>query len=349
MRRQRVVRLLAIAALVCLMAVPVGCKRAGSTVVAHWPRANAERTTASGDSTPRWPLTGMPAPSTSALSRRVLSIKVENSPEARPQTNLQRADVVYETVTEGGITRFNAIFQSDDPDRVGPVRSARLSDLYIVPQYHALFAFSGASSTVNGRVNAAGIENLSEDAGISFPYLRSSDRRAPHNLYIIPVKARQEAAKRKMAASRAIEGLAFGTSGDESTQTVSQIYIPFSNANKVQWTYDRTSNSYRRTDNGRPHTDKATGKQLSARNVVVLWAKYTPASHDKVGSTTYDVTLAGTGRVSVFHDGVCWSGTWSATKDAPPRFASADGRQIRLTPGNTWFQVVQSPTVVTLK
>lgn len=348
MRLQRWVRPLAIVMLMCLLALPTGCKRATRAVVAHWPRADAERTVA-GDSTPRWPLTGLPAPSASAISRRVLSIKVENSPEARPQTNLQRADVVYESVTEGGITRFNALFQSTDPDRVGPVRSARLSDLSIVPQYHALFFFSGASSTVNGRVNAAGIENLSEDAGISAPYLRSSDRRAPHNLYIIPTKARAEAVRRKMASSRAIEGLAFGASGDESTQTVNGIYVPFSPANKVQWTYDKAANAYQRVDNGRPHIDKATGRQLSARNVVVLWARYTPASHDKVGSTTYDITLVGTGRVSVFHDGVCWNGTWSATKDAPPRFTSADGRQIRLTPGNTWFQVVQSSTVVTLK
>jgi len=336
-------------ALACLLVAAVGCKSTTSKVIAHWPKADSERTVTSGDGTPRWPLTGMPASTAADISRRVLSIKVENSPEARPQTNLQRADVVYESVTEGGITRFNAMFQSDDPDRVGPVRSARLSDLYIVPQYHALFVFSGASSTVNGRVKTAGIENLSEDAGISYPYMRSTDRSAPHNLFVIPAKAREEAAKRKMVTTKSINGLSFGASGDDSTQTVASIYIPFSAANKVLWEYDKSTNTYLRTNNGKAHTDKATGKQLSARNVVVMWAKYTPASHDKVGSTIYDITLAGTGRVSVFHDGVCWNGTWTATKDAPPKFTSSDGRQIRLTAGNTWFQVIQTSTVITLK
>ena len=92
-------------------------------MVANWPEADTERTVAKPAEPPRWPLTGLEAPSAEAITQRVVSVKIENSAEARPQTNLQLADVVYESVTEGGITRFNAIFHSQAPEVVGPVRS----------------------------------------------------------------------------------------------------------------------------------------------------------------------------------------------------------------------------------
>ena len=135
-RRMLVMTLTVILAMTAL----TGCKKQAE-VVASWPAADSERSVVKPAEPPRWPLTGLEAPSAEAVTQRVVSVKIENSPEARPQTNLQLADVVYESVTEGGITRFNAIFHSQSPDLIGPVRSARLSDTYIVPQYHALFGF----------------------------------------------------------------------------------------------------------------------------------------------------------------------------------------------------------------
>jgi hypothetical protein len=169
--------------LVILVAGLAGCSKDEPEVVANWPAASVERSAERPVEAPKWPLTGLDAPSEDAIAARVVSVKVENSRESRPQSNLQLADVVYETVTEGGITRFNAIFHSNAPSVVGPVRSARLSDVDIVPQYHALFCFSGASSSVNAQVRSAGIENLSEDAGVTKPFTRSSRRASPHNLY----------------------------------------------------------------------------------------------------------------------------------------------------------------------
>jgi hypothetical protein len=166
-------RILTIVLVLALLAVgATACKRKAGDVVSNWPDAKSERSTDKPVEPPRWPLTGLDAPSADAILQRVVSVKIENSPEARPQTNIQLADVVYESVTEGGITRFNCIFHSQAPDLIGPVRSARLSDLYVVPQYHAVFAFSGASPTVNAAVVAAKLENLSQDAGISAPYHR---------------------------------------------------------------------------------------------------------------------------------------------------------------------------------
>ncbi|MDO9556721.1 MAG: DUF3048 domain-containing protein [Coriobacteriia bacterium] len=349
MKPHPVIRVLGVLALAITLLLPVGCKSdTVPGVVSYWPKAEKERTVPKPPKPSRWPLTGLDAPSEEVLSQRVVSVKVENSPTARPQTNLQLADVVYESITEGGITRFNAIFHSQSPDTVGPVRSARLSDLCIVPQYHALFVFSGASDSVNSRIAASSIEDLSEDAGISYPFFRAKDRPMPHNLYVVLAKVREEAAKRKMVTTQEVKGLAFDQRAMESSTAVTEISIPFSTANKVVWTYAASTGRYLRVNSGAKHMDKATGTQLSARNVVVLWAKHNVASKDVVGSVTYEIILSGSGRASVFHDGQRFDGTWEAGTDAPPVFKASDGTQIKLAPGNTWFQVVQPSVNIVL-
>ena len=344
---RRIALFVALAALVLVGAS--ACSKEEPEIVASWPAASAERVVPKPAEVPRWPLTGLEAPSAEAITARVVSVKVENSSESRPQTNLQRADVVYESVTEGGITRFNAIFHSQAPEVVGPVRSARLSDVDIVPQYHALFCFSGASTPVNSKVNAAGIENLSEDAGITKPFTRSSKRARPHNLYTDVPEVRAEGERRGMPTTLSITGFTFDKSSAPTTPTVTGIDIPFSSYNKVQWSYDAETNTYLRANNGKDFMDEGTGEQLSARNVVVLWAKYTPVASDKVGSTTYDIELVGSGRATVFRDGQALNGTWEAGKDAPPRFKAEDGTEIKLGRGNTWMQVVNTTVNIAMK
>lgn len=312
-----------------------------------WPFADTERVVPKPAAPPVWPLTGLPAPSAGApAATRIVSVKIENSPAARPQSGLQSADVVYESITEGGITRFNCMFHSTDPGEVGPVRSARLSDTDIVPQYDALFVFSGASGFVNSAVKSAGIQNLSQDVGVSYGYRRSSQRSAPHNLYVTLSKTREEGAKRGYPATQVLRPLQFARSV-EGTPSVSRITIPFSAANTSQWDWDPTTDVYRRVNNGKVHEDALTGEQITAKNVVVMWAIMdATAKRDVSGSTTYDITLTGSNRASVFRNGQRFDGTWSATASTPPVFTAEDGTVIRLAPGNTWFQVV--PTDVNI-
>lgn len=330
------------AAVLLATTLVAGCDRKPVAVKSPWPFATAERTVPQPPVPPRWPYTGLNAPSAKAVGRRPLSIKIENSSASRPQIGLNSADVIYETITEGGITRFNCIFHSRVPDTIGPVRSARLSDLWIVPQYDGIFFFSGASSSVESAVNRADLPNMSQDAGVSRPYWRSSDRSAPHNLMLDTAKAYKEAARREIRTTAKLESLAFDRRTLEASPAVGVIEIPFSQANQVRWEYDAESGRYRRWNNGNKHIDAATGKQVWADNVVVLWAKYTEASHDMVGSVTYDVDLGGKGRVSVFRDGTKLDGTWTAKRTEPPKFTTKSGAPIKLSAGRTWFQVVRT-------
>jgi hypothetical protein len=345
-------RTLAAAAVVAFVATLLlaGClPKRPVEVTSAWPIADSERVVPRPPQPVIWPLTGLVAPDAEAITRRPLSVKIENSPAARPQTGLNAADVVYESVAEGGITRFNAIFQSDVPKTVGPVRSARLSDLWIVPQYHALFVFSGASYQVNSAVKRAKLPNLSQDAGVSAPYSRSSSRSAPHNLYLNTRKAYAEAAKRKMAVTDDVPRLQFSPRMLAASTPIKSVTIPFSYANKVTWTYKEAAKRYYRVNDGKKHIDDATNKQIAADNVVVLWARYIASSRDKLGSTTYDIDLGGSGRASVFRNGQRLDGTWNSDNTAPPRFTAADGTPIKLAPGSTWFQVIPLNVNITMK
>ncbi len=343
-------RRLGLCAMGVLAALTVtGCQKQQTAVTSAWPVASMERVVPAPAEAVRWPYTGLDAPDEAAVNKRPLQVKIENSPQSRPQVGLGSADVVYETITEGGITRFNTVFHSTVPKEIGPVRSARLSDLWVVPQYDGLFFFSGASSSVNRAVAKSGIPNLSEDAGVSYPYFRSSKRSAPHNLFLDTTKAYEEARKRKYATTFTPEGLQFERRSAETTPSITEVTIPFSQANTARWVYDAKSDAYARFNNGAVHKDGGTGKQITADSVVVMWVKYTPISRDKVGSTTYDVNLGGQGRVSVFKHGQRFDGTWKADKDSPPRFFDASGAAIKLARGNTWFQVIPLDAGITMK
>lgn len=326
-----------------------GCAKKTAKVSSAWPEARGEREVAQPPAKAVWPYTGLEAPSAEAVTKRPLSIKVENSPAARPQFGLNSADVVNETITEGGITRFNCVFHSVLPKTIGPVRSARLSDLWLVPQYDGLFFFSGAHANVENAVNRADIDNLSQDAGVSYPYSRSSRRNAPHNLMLDTRKAYEEAKKRKKPLTARLESLQFSKRSRAASAPVSQVDVPFSQANDALWKWDPGTGRFLRWTNGKAHRDGTTGDQISADNVVVMWAKYTEADRDMIGSVTYDVNLGATGRVSVFRDGGRIDGTWKGTRNAPPRFVDSAGAAIKLAPGRTWFQIVPSDTKITMR
>ncbi|MDZ4178644.1 MAG: DUF3048 domain-containing protein [Coriobacteriia bacterium] len=340
-------RVLLVLVAMFVAAVAVGCSAEEVAVTSPWPVAEAERVIDKPAPPPIWPLTGLASPDSELpAARRIVSVKVENSPAARPQSGIQSADVVYESITEGGITRFNCMFHSQVPETIGPVRSARFSDVKLVPQYAPLFAFSGANSRVNAAIRSAGLDNLSQDAGISNGYSRVRSRSAPHNLYLDLETIREEGAKRGFPTTQQPRRLNFerGVSNTGALPAAG-ISIPFSTANRVEWTYDAAADAYLRDNNGSVHRDALTGEQLRATNVVVMWAQITPTQP----AGTYDITLTGSNRVSVFRNGQRVDGTWNAAADSPPTFSEADGSPIRLSPGNTWFQVVSTGVNITVR
>jgi hypothetical protein len=333
-----------------LLVLPLvaGCT-AQKAVEAVWPTASAERSVPRPAGTLKWPLTGMPAPSAEAITTRVMSVKIENSPAARPQTGLDRADVVYEVIAEGGITRFHCLFQSQTPAVVGPVRSCRPPDLYLIQQYHSILAHVGGPLAVR-KILASSRTKYNDMDEFFNPasYWRVKTRAAPHNMYLDIAKLRGFAAtKRGYPATETITGFEFAPASEAASPTVTTINVPVASTSKVQWRFDAVTRTYARYMNGKAHKDAVSGKQLTAHNVVVLWAKITPYPGDKHG--VVDIKFTGTGKVSVFIGGQRVDGTWTAGTDAPPVFRAADGTTIKLDPGNTWIQVLGLTQKITAK
>ncbi|MBK5210810.1 MAG: DUF3048 domain-containing protein [Coriobacteriia bacterium] len=331
-------RPLIVAGVLALLLLPVlgGCAKKTTT---GYPAVSTEPTISKPSAPIVWPYTGLKAPSAQAIKKRPISVKIENSNPARPQKGLNSADIVYETMVEGGITRFNCIFQSKLPKELGPVRSARLSDIWIVPQYGAMFYFSGANSQVAARVKNRGINDMSQSKAPSL-YHRISFKSAPHNLYMSTKSAYKLAEAKGFSTTFDKKGLDFGTPSTEATKTATTITIPFSYYAKITWKYDTSTNTYLRFNSGAAHKDGATGEQVNATNVVVLWAKYTTQTKlDHAGSVTYDTALGGSGKAAVFKDGTRTDVTWEADKNTPPHFTDKDGNTVKLNPGKTWFEV----------
>lgn len=332
----------------CAVASLVGCAPNASNVTSPWPVATSERTVPMPAGLQKWPLTGVSAGDGAQVDRRPLSVKIENAAAARPQSGPAAADVVYETLVEGGITRFNCLFQSSTPKTLGPVRSARLSDLTIVPQYDAIFVFSGASHAVDVALRDAGVSAISPDFAIGAPFMRVRSKPAPHNYYVSTEKAYSEAAVAGMALNGDVPGLQFGSAPTSGTP-IARVSVPFSAAASPAWAWNPTVGTYVRSDGGRVQVDAVSGRQVSAANVVVIWTRYQPKGQDANGATTYNVTLAGQGRASVFRGGQRYDGSWAASSSAPPRFVAEDGTAIRLAPGSTWFEVVPLSTTITMR
>jgi hypothetical protein len=301
-----------------------------------------------------WPLTGEVAPDGDSTRTRVVSVKVENSSAARPQAGLADADVVYETLSEGGIPRFNALFHSSLPARVGPVRSARISDSYLVPQYGALFAYSGASEAVRERIRTAGIDDLGME---SYPnlYERDPARSAPHNVFTSVAGLQAAAGGAGYATTAPPRGFLFGDvpgtaaeeeAGDEAaTDTgapvVTQLSIPFAGGNDVLWMWDEGTGRWLRDVAGMPHADEGSDTAYSAANVIIMYAETRETDlRDVTGAVVLDIRLDGSGDAVVLRDGRRYDLRWEASTDAPPRFQDADGAQFPLAVGKTWIEVV---------
>ena len=168
----------------CFVALAVGaaaCGGGGS--VAAKKKKPVVTTTTPGP--PVAPLTGLPDPTGQSLTRPALSIKIENTPEARPQTGLDAADVVYEEITEAGITRFLAVYNSTIPPMAGPVRSGRIMDPDLLAPLGGIFAYSGGIEQTEQAISATPGVNVIVDTGSDPALVRDKTKEAPHNLYAV--------------------------------------------------------------------------------------------------------------------------------------------------------------------
>ncbi len=282
------------------------------------------------------PLTGMP---TDEVPRRpAVLVKVSNSPEARPQTGLDQADLVFEALTEGGTTRFMAVFHSTLPEVVGPVRSARPVDAQLVAGFdHPGFAYSGARAEVRALLSAAPAVSLTEGAPGFFRDRGEYASRpvAPHDLFVelAPVLA---AVTERGAQPLRDPGWSFTTTPPpEAHGPAGDVDVALSRSSTTSWRYDQDQQVYRRSQNSVPSAVTGTG-MIGAANVVVLDTR-----HD-VGPSGYPETdVLGGGAAWIARDGLVFEARWSKPSPTDPlMLLQADGTTpFPLHPGPTWIHL----------
>lgn len=286
------------------------------------------------------PLTGASDPTGLSTRRPALTIKIENTPDARPQYGVDRADVVYEEIVEGGITRLAAVFNQFSPPKVGPVRSVRKTDQAIVWCLGGLFAFSGGAPYAVASIKTAPVEIFSETrAGIAM--YRDPKRYAPHNLYANAANLFQF--KGTPTPPRPI--FTYRAAGDATPGTkVKSFRVGFRMGYATSFYWNKVSASWDRVIFAKPDIT-GTGVQVSPKNVVVMWITYAGG----VGSFGAEGVMVGTGRAEVFTNGRAILGTWSrASKTDPIVYRDAAGQVIALTPGQTWVELAATSDPVTV-
>jgi hypothetical protein len=285
-----------------------------------------------------FPLTGLK--SQQLVKTRPFAVMVENAPAARPQSGLDQADVVFEILAEGEITRFVAVFQSHEAKAIGPVRSIRPYFVEIGAALDAVIVHAGWSQEAMNILTDRKLPHLDEVYGDGAFYWRSQERKAPHNLYTSTAKMMQGAEARKFSKDWKETVLAFAKEGRNQLQgaAANRIQIPYIRGYLVSYEYDAASGIYKRSMDDKPHLDKESGKQLTATNLLVLESKHQIV--DSVGRR--EVDIFGPGQGILMQEGKYVHVTWEL-KNGIIR-AYKDGKEVQLLPGTTWIQIVPEGT-----
>jgi hypothetical protein len=296
------------------------------------------------------PLTGVDVGTADAANQPVASVMIENLyPDARPQSGLGGAGIVYEALAEGGITRFLGIFQEPFPGLLGPVRSLRPYYLDWGLEMGIPVAHAGGSEPALNAIKPLGLKNIDALAYDGSSFYRTSDRAAPHNLYTNSDRLSKLVANLGFATAPSFKPQPRKADAPPQAATHPNININFSTYYyAVKYTYDAASNAYMRFMGGAPHMDRNTNQQIKVKNIVVEFIPVTYGTQPVDGKPETDYHMIGSGKALIFEDGGVAAATWSKADDhAPTTLTDADGKPVNFNRGNTWFEAVPTGTAVT--
>jgi hypothetical protein len=280
--------------------------------------------------------------------RRPVAVMINNHAEARPQSGLNSADVVYEALAESGITRFLAIFWSEAPKKVGPIRSARQYYLEWLSPYDPLYIYDGCAETDNPKTDACGNiykYKIKKIATIGAWRWNDGVRYAPHNEYSSLFSAWEYAKDMNWDSFPDIESWKFKKDARlEDRGTKSKVKITFheriNNGGVYDsvWTYDIKKNIYLKQTGGKPHIDQESNTQLYAKNLILQEVEYSPAYDDK---GRIILTTIGEGDATYFLDGKITTGKWKKTaRTDRTTYYDKSGNEMIFNRGRIWISAI---------
>lgn len=269
------------------------------------------------------PLTGK-----KPIDHKVIAVKIENIAAARPQVGLNAADIVFAEEVEGSLTRLIAVYHSTFPKTVGPVRSARNTDVGLLPMFGTPgLVYSGANRNVQRHLEKSPIVPLQRSD-------RDNSRVAPHNVF---VNLNAVAASAKKVGKAHDIGWTFAAADPRWSRAAKDASVS-GRVGGDTFSFKASGDSYLVRWNGQPYADGKTGTKATTDNVVIMSVQTKPDGNADVnGARSVKSTTTGKGKVVIYRDGRKLSGTWQrAGRSKPMRFVDADGKDIPLKPGNTW-------------
>ncbi|MGH9041402.1 MAG: DUF3048 domain-containing protein, partial [Acidimicrobiia bacterium] len=276
-----------------------------------------------------------------------LSVKIDNAGKARPQVGLDQADLVFEEVVEGGVTRFIAVFHSSAPGEAGPVRSVRPMDPKIVSALGGLVAYSGGISEYVSLMRKAPVQDANIDIATS-AYRWAKDRSKPHNLMVRPEKLWELAEDDHSDPPPAqfdyrAAGEAFGDADAAS------LAIPYSKFSSASYAWDSASGTWKRSQDGAAHVT-ASGARIAPHNLIVQFVSTRKLGNvDASGHAVFESIVVGEGEAWVLSGGRVTKGRWSkADAKSPTRFTDAAGQPVKLAPGSTWVHLAPNGSPVSM-
>lgn len=285
--------------------------------------------------------------------RHPLAIMVENTPDARPQSGLATASIVYEAIVEGGITRFMAVYGPALPERVGPVRSARLVFVDLSKEYppqSAYYAHVGGAADALAALRQDKLYDLDQSSigDKAFQRFPKAGVATEHTMYSFPSKLYTVAKDKGFKGESTMRPWLFKTDAEAANRPETQVItIPFSGGSyDATYTYDKPSNTYKRSVQGKEFKDALTNAALSPKNLVVQYTTYSTRKNDDKGRQ--DVNVSGSGNAKVMRDGLVIDAKWAKDKASNRTIFTdaATGKEIQLNTGQTFVHIVKTDAQV---
>ena len=292
------------------------------------------------------PLTGLKyeegTPQALQLAKPSVACKIDNGSEApRPQSGLNSTDLVFDEMVEGGLTRLVAIWHSNQPDAIGPVRSIRPMDPDILSPFGGIVCYSGGQWAFVKAIEAAPVFTASETSEQgNGTFSRSKDRVAPHNVIVNVQKLAND--HPELTPPPAQFQFAADASGASAAagEAVKNFTVKFPSATAF-WEPSSDGLTWLRTQDGKPLTDKLDGAQISAVNIVVMEVAEDRSYKDHKYGNVPKAVMIGSGKAWIFNSGKFVQATWTKTlATSPIALSDASGAPILLAPGNTWVELM---------
>jgi hypothetical protein len=282
------------------------------------------------------PLTGLEVPNEAATKQAATAIMIENSPDARPQSGLKAAGVVFEAIAEGGITRFLALYQQEKPQLIGPVRSVRLYYVDWLAPFQPSVAHVGGSLFALQEVRNGKYRDIDQFFN-SGSYWRATDRYAPHNVYTSFAKL-DALNNAKGYKESVVTSFAHKDGAPSKTPNATAIAINISGPlYNSTYAYIPATNTYARSQAGAPHNDREAG-QITPTTVIAMKVNMNLILEDGYRE---QITTTGEGKATIFQDGIATEATWhKANRITQITFTDASGKIIELNRGQTWITAV---------